>query len=434
MIERLIIRNFAGLNLTLDVGEITILIGPQASGKSVCARCLYWFRSFFSDLTFGGEVGADKRGMDALYLEGFKEYFPNLWQTSANFSVRYEIGEAFAEVMQEKKRLRLSYPSTIQNLAADLRTQVALVEEKYTVTSPKRASRAMMKQAETEKAKLVDDWMMRVWNVMGVPPFMAQEFVIAGRSIFSALKGTLLTFLSTTPVTDPLLRDFLREYEYARRGQPSPDDPHLKSLAPLVEHIMKGQLVARQDDDLLVLADGRQISLAHASSGQQEAFPLILFLLSCLGDLQKSIVHALYVEEPEAHLYPDSQWAMVRLMAGVFNLSLAEFSSRLVITTHSPYLLATFNNLIRAHQLAEQFRDQPAKLRTLYRIVPKNQHLALENFRVYALAGGEARSIVSAEDGLIIADVLDEVSERISQQFDKLLHLEAQAAADEKAS
>ena|GEM_PF-699012 len=434
MSERLIIQNFAGLNVDLDIGEITIFIGPQASGKSVCARCLYWFRSFFSDLTFGGEVGPDKRSMDALYLEGFKEYFPNLWQTPADFSVRYEIGDAFAEVSQEKKRLRLVYPSSIQIAAADLRTHLKSIKEKYTVASPKRASRAILKQEEAEKSTLLDTWMYKVWDIMGGPPFIGQEFVIAGRSIFSALKGTLITFLSTTPVTDPLLRDFLREYEFARREQPSPDDSHLKSLAPLVEYIMKGRPVTRPDDDLLMLADGRQISLTHASSGQQEAFPLILFLLSCLADMPKSIAHALYVEEPEAHLYPDSQWAIVRLMAGVFNLSLAESSSKLVITTHSPYLLATFNNLIRAQQLADQFRDQPAKLKALYRVVPKNQHLALDTFRVYSLENGRARSIISAEDGLIVADKLDEVSEKISQQFDKLLQLEANTAADEKAS
>ena len=434
MLERLIIRNFAGLNVEVDIGEITIFIGPQASGKSVCARCLYWFRSFFSDLTFSGEVGPDKRSMDTLYLEGFKEYFHNLWQITDNFSVRYEIGEAFVEINQEKRRLRLLYPSAIQNAAAELRIELKSIREKYTVTSPKRASRNIVKQEEAEKSSILDLWTDKVWGITGATPFISQEFVIAGRSIFSALKGTLLTFLSTTPITDPLLRDFLREYEFARREQPPTDDSHLKNLAPLVEYIMKGRLVTRPDDDLLMLADGRQISLTNASSGQQEAFPLILFLLSCLSDVQKDIPHALYVEEPEAHLYPDSQWAIVRLMAGVFNLSLADSFSKLLITTHSPYLLAAFNNLIRAQQLAEGFKDQPNKLKALFRVVPKNQLLALERFRVYALENGKAHSIISAEDGLIVASKLDEVSERISQQFDKLLQLEAQVATDEKAS
>ncbi len=432
MTERLILRNFAGLNLTLDIGEITILIGPQASGKSVCARCLYWCREFFTALTYGYEVGLDKPGMDAHFLDDFKTYFPNLWQVKADFSVRYEVGNAFVEITQEKKRLRLLYPVAMQKANAKLRTWLQQFEERYPSIISRRTSRATAKMTAERDAAL-DAWQFEVWALMENLPFL-QAFVIAGRSIFSALKGTLLSFLATNPVADPLLQDFLRHYEYARLNQPDSDDAQTKSLAALVESILKGRLVARQNDDYLVLADGRQVSLAHASSGQQEAFPLVLFLLSYLGNVRTSTPgQALYVEEPEAHLYPDSQWAVVRLMAAVFNLSLAASNSHLFITTHSPYLLSAFNNLIRARQLAERFKDQPVKLRALYRIIPKNQHLALAHFRVYALEGGAARSIISVEDGLIVAEKLDEVSERISQQFDKLLQLEAQDVADEKA-
>lgn len=435
MTERLILRNFAGLNLTLDIGEITILIGPQASGKSVCARCLYWFREFFSDLGWADSLGDDKRGLDAVYLESFKESFPNLWQTNTDFSLRYEVGGAFAEVVQENKRLRLLYSVSIQTAAAELRTQFRQIKEKYPVVPLKRVGRVASNPETQEIFYAIGLWRLKLWDIMQEPHFSGQAFIIAGRSIFSALKGTLLTFLSTVPVTDPLMRRFLGTYEYARQHQPQDDDQHVKSLTSLVEFIMKGQLVIQQDDDFLVLKDGRKISLTHASSGQQEAFPLVLFLLTYLADFQKSQSEpqALYVEEPEAHLYPDSQWAVVRLMAAVFNLSLSGSGSQLFITTHSPYLLSAFNNLIRARQLAERFKDQPAKLRALYRIIPKNQHLALDHFRVYALEGGAARSIISADDGLIVAEKLDEVSERISQQFDKLLQLEAQDVADEKA-
>ena len=436
MAERLIIRNFAGLNVELDIGDITIFIGPQASGKSVCARCLYWFRKFFANVIYYAEIDSDKRSMDTYYLENFKQYFPNLWQTNESFSIRYEIGEAFGELSQDKKKLRLLYPIALQNATAELRGQFRHLNETFQMADIKRPGKVAAHQFAEERDKLERQFIFKAGDIVQETPFIAQAFVVAGRSIFSALKGALLTFLSTNPLTDPLLQDFIREYEFARQGQPASDNTDLKGLNSLVESILKGRLLIQRNDDFLELANGRKILLTHASSGQQEAFPLVLFLLSYLGDTRKDeiIAEALYVEEPEAHLYPDSQWAVIRLMAGVFNLSFAASLSKLVITTHSPYLLSAFNNLIRAEQLAEQFQNQPAKLRALYRIIPKNQHLALEHFRVYALEGGQARSIISVEDGLIVADKLDEVSERISQQFDKLLQLEAQAAADEKAS
>lgn len=150
---------------------------------------------------------------------------------------------------------------------------------------------------------------------------------------------------------------------------------------------------------------------------------MILLALLWYSDYPGQIPDAetIYIEEPEAHLYPDSQRAIVQLMAGIFNTSgrLLQY----VITTHSPYLLAAFNNLIYAHELAERFKDQPDKLKALYKVVPKNQQVGIENFRVYRLKGGKATPIIS-KNNLIVAEELDEVSEKMSQQFDRLMDLE----------
>ncbi|MEK0188739.1 hypothetical protein [Microcoleus anatoxicus] len=41
MAEKLTVKNFAGItDLELEIKRINILIGPQASGKSVCAKLL----------------------------------------------------------------------------------------------------------------------------------------------------------------------------------------------------------------------------------------------------------------------------------------------------------------------------------------------------------------------------------------------------------
>ncbi len=47
--EKLLIHNFAGLKeVTIEVSPITGFIGPQASGKSVIAKLLYFFREIGS--------------------------------------------------------------------------------------------------------------------------------------------------------------------------------------------------------------------------------------------------------------------------------------------------------------------------------------------------------------------------------------------------
>ena len=47
MAEKLTVKNFAGItDLKIEIKRINILIGPQASGKSVCAKLLFYFKDF----------------------------------------------------------------------------------------------------------------------------------------------------------------------------------------------------------------------------------------------------------------------------------------------------------------------------------------------------------------------------------------------------
>ncbi len=46
-------------------------------------------------------------------------------------------------------------------------------------------------------------------------------------------------------------------------------------------------------------------------------------------------------EEPEAHLYPETQSDIVELIGLLANL----YHNQIIIITHSPYILPPFNNL-----------------------------------------------------------------------------------------
>ena len=46
MAEKFIVKNFVGIKeLEIDVKRINILIGPQASGKSVCAKLFFTLKT-----------------------------------------------------------------------------------------------------------------------------------------------------------------------------------------------------------------------------------------------------------------------------------------------------------------------------------------------------------------------------------------------------
>ena len=428
MTERLIIRNFAGLReVDIELGRINIFIGPQASGKSVCAKCLYWFKSFLPELVDSAEAGQDKRDFEASYLERFKSYFPNLWRAETLFILRYEIGEYFVELTNEPERafssIRFSYSSFFDEAATEIRATIRELKTAYEKAKTKDGRAvSYLTQALHERSATAEP-RSRLWEKTGEFSRADQSFVIAGRAFLSTLKGTILTFLASNPITDPLVRDFLRIYEQIRREPPTPETQSQISLFKLAESIIRGQLLIEGEDDYILLEDERRIPLVNASSGQQESFSLLMVLLDIVKHYNyEHVGTTLYIEEPEAHLFPESQRVLAQLMIQVYSQS--EYPLQYVITTHSPYLLASFNNLVYAQQLAEKLHDQPAKLKALYKVVPKNQQLALVDVRVYGFENGTVKPLIDAETGLLSAGLLDSASDVTADQFGDLMALD----------
>ena len=86
------------------------------------------------------------------------------------------------------------------------------------------------------------------------------------------------------------------------------------------------------------------LRMSHASAMVSELAPLVLFLRGVVkpGDL-------LIIEEPEAHLHPGAQTKIAQMLA-----RLVRAGVRVLITTHSDWLLQQIGNLIREGELRKQ--------------------------------------------------------------------------------
>ena len=95
----------------------------------------------------------------------------------------------------------------------------------------------------------------------------------------------------------------------------------------------------------------QDIRLSRASSMVSELAPVILFLRDAVqrGDM-------LIIEEPEAHLHPAAQTRMAVALA-----RLVRAGVRVVITTHSDWLLQEIGNLIREGELEERTGESASK-------------------------------------------------------------------------
>lgn len=131
-----------------------------------------------------------------------------------------------------------------------------------------------------------------------------------------------------------------------------------------------------------------------------------------------------YLEEPEANVFPKTQYDLVRLFAQLSNEAILDFSW--VITTHSPYILTAFNTLIEAWRAG----NKPGKREQVAALIPEQYWINENDFAAYSISDGYLKPIFEIEtegkegSGLIDGNFLDSVSDGLGREFDKLLDIE----------
>ena len=245
-----------------------------------------------------------------------------------------------------------------------------------------------------------------------------QFFVPAGRSFFANIQSSIFSFLSENRSLDPFLIEFGSFYESFKRYSLDVRNEKLKKNDALISEILNGDYLREKEKDFLVHRDSRKVNLSNASSGQQETLPLVLVLntIASIGFAEGGAT--LYIEEPEAHLFPTAQKRIVQLLARTFNTIDSNF--QIIVTTHSPYILSSFNNLIEAGKIIEEHPQSSTKV---HKIVQKEEVIKPADLIAYSVNKGEKMVLIDKETKLISQNILDSVSDEISLEFGKLLIL-----------
>ncbi len=132
------------------------------------------------------------------------------------------------------------------------------------------------------------------------------------------------------------------------------------------------------------------------------------------------------IEEPEAHLFPIAQKQMVELLALMVNQNKW---NTMIITTHSPYILSEFNNLLFAQRVVEK---NPETEEEVTKIIDKDFWLNSQEFAAYTLRNEEdgyvSESIMS-DRSVIKQTYLDTVSEILGAEFNSLVSIHSKKFA-----
>lgn len=414
----------------LEIDELMVFTGPQSSGKSTIAKSVFLFKNVknilvqllrkqhmlnddAANLTLGMSL---KNRLIRELRSNFLQIFGTTWCMSQSMFLKYEYKEdVWIRISLKDDQLSPNY--IWLEFSRKLLDFLGELEERFGA------------------GLLVLNFDIQDTLKQTINQFFSDEleiiYIPAGRSMMTLL-STQLNYIYS--MMDDLQRrsiDYCTQNYIERILQLKPffsvsleelvksrkeltdqklDANLLKKTIDLIKKILRGEYRNIDGEERLQVSQNRYVKINFASSGQQEAVWILNVLFYYL--LQGKKAHFI-VEEPESHLYPDAQKLMTEFIALVKNAG-----NQIVLTTHSPYILGTLNNLLYANKISKQVDKEK-----LHRIINRDRWLDFEKLSAYYVGDGQCRSCVDSEFQAIENEMIDGASEDINRDYDRMLVL-----------
>lgn len=406
----------------INITEFDVFTGAQASGKSTIAKSVFFFRTVKNDIR------------DAIMKRNAMLFDATTLYKAVQRQLRNKFLQIFGTSRAMSNELLMEYyynNKTYIRITLRLKEGADFISPNYVYF---------------EFSDNIKNFLSR-YNYITKTPFsdikadLASElntlfnddyetiFIPAGRSLITLLT-TQLSYIFTSMDESqkrtidyctqkyieliskirPLLNDGISGYFELMPFSKKSSSISKKAIS-LTNNILKGRYVFSNGEEKLYLDNDRFIKINFTSSGQQEAVWIFNILLYQLINNKRTFI---ILEEPEAHLYPDAQKKTMELLSLFMHNE-----NSLLITTHSPYILGTINNLLFANQVYD--KSDSEKKKQIAKIIDTNMHIKLCN--AYFVKDGVAEDCIDKDDLLIINEVIDGASKEINDDYDDLFNL-----------
>lgn len=436
-VERIVINKLGPIDYCdFEINDFMIFTGPQASGKSTIAKSIFFFRNIRKLIVkaINKPFLMEKDGME-LSTKGrlmreirstFLQTFGSTWCMDNRMYVKYYYTDSVYIKIHLKNGssshnyMRIDFSKELTNFL----TRYEDMKLDLLINKSDEAYRDFLMNALNNENldKGMDELFENSEEVIYIP---------AGRSMMTLFSSQLMYMYSVMNDDQKRSLDYCTQNYLERIMQLKPsfsnsvetlikdkieltdikiNKENLEQCADLMKQILHGEYRNVDGEERLQVSQDKYVKINFASSGQQEAIWILNVVFYYLLNNKKTFF---IIEEPESHLFPDAQKLMTEF------ISLAKNGgNKVLLTTHSPYILGTINNMLYANRISKKVNKSK-----VVKIMNRLKWLQFEKLSAYYVESGVIRSCLDKEFESIDNEVIDGVSDVINSDYDRMLEL-----------
>ncbi|KAF2510204.1 AAA family ATPase [Flavobacterium zhairuonense] len=445
---KLIVKNFGPLkDIDIEVREMVTFIGAQASGKSTLAKLIsiledenfrrdnqskfedelkkYNIFSFFSEKSIISYKTYDPKSSYPT-VSSFNFYFSEERKEKTSPLISFNLFKEYNKIIQPEDTQDL-IESITMGIYLDLSIHSLLNNDKIynlfkseeekvkfeKVFADIRNKGRFLKEEDVkniieiqQKEINLENYIHLYQQLIDLFPFIYFDdsiYIPSERSFLHLIEGNTMGLIKNKIQIPEHILNIGQEYEKAIQT--------IKELSLTI--IDKNIKYKREGKTSYIYHNpNEKVNLLESASGLQSLIPILL-LVEYSKSLKEEYNFNFVVEEPELNLYPKAQHELIKYL--VKNCLFDR--KNLILTTHSPFVLASINNLLLAY---DKGQSNPKEVN---KIIKKESWLNPKNFIAYELKNGKAKKIMNDKLGQISENMIDGVSDTFADEFDKLLDL-----------
>jgi predicted ATPase len=396
--ETLHIKNFVSIKeFFWEIKEFNILTGHMAAGKSIALKLIWFLEDILYRQIFLPSKAFTRKDLDeTVFFENISTAFFGAFARTIDYTatkITYEFlydGKKFdLKAAWDKNKEQLKWSSDY--LHTHLKEWQSFFGNDESIVDISRAVADRIYQSVSSEFS-------------GTFP-LGMLFVPASRAIAA--------ISNASEFNDRYITRFMSNCSFFRKNIESLEIQETLRLLMLERLQLEGEhLVATLKNHI-----GR-VTPEYLSSGQQELLYLMLLMNyteSYAGDITSPVVYSarasLFIEEPEAHLFPLEQKETLEYIVQIFRKckKTRKFkTNRFFLTTHSPYILNVASTMMNRGYLKNRGGDLG---------LHKDHYFVRGEISAYFInKNGSVSRMVSGDESYMFSEKIQDISQVISDE------------------